>query len=100
MRCLLPALALLAAACGNPTLLDVKAYSQACSAPADCVPVKVGDVCAPCGCPNTAIAASDKARYDKDADIGRSFCGPVAAIACAPCRDAVLTCTNGACGLQ
>lgn len=100
MRFFLVSVALLAAACGNPTVLAPSAYSKACATAADCVPAKLGDQCAPCGCPNTAIAKSEQARYETDRTAAQNGCGPIAAIACGPCQEAVLTCTSGACGLQ
>lgn len=100
MRPLLGSLLLLAAACGDPTVLDVRAYSQACATPADCAAVQVGDLCVPCGCANAVVAVSARARAEADAANGRKACGPVAAIACGPCQEVALACTRGACAVQ
>ena len=89
----------LAAACGNPTLIDGKAYSKTCSAPADCAGVFFGNQCEPCGCPNAAIATSAKVTYDADRSAAQAACGPRPAIACGPCQQITLTCAGGACGL-
>lgn len=99
MRTVLLVFGLLAAACGNPTVIDGKGYSRACGVAADCVGVFFGDQCAPCGCPNDAIATGAKITYDADRSAAISFCGPRPAIACAPCQDVQPTCTAGACGL-
>jgi hypothetical protein len=84
--------------CGS-SILDKKAYSQSCAQASDCVPVFLGDVCTVCACANAAVATSSRARYDADAAAARRLCGPQPAIACAPCSQAIATCTNGVCGL-
>ena len=99
MRFFLLAFAVLAAACGNPTLIDGKDYSKTCTVPADCAGVFFGNQCEPCGCPNAAIATSAKVTYDADRSAAIAACGPRPAIACGPCQDIVLTCTAGVCGL-
>ena len=99
MRSILLATALLLAACGNPTVIDGKAYSKTCTVAADCVGVFFGDQCTPCGCPNDAIASTERVNYAADRSAAIAACGPRPAIACAACQDVVLKCTAGACGL-
>ncbi|MFZ5444809.1 MAG: hypothetical protein ACOZQL_32770 [Myxococcota bacterium] len=86
--------------CGASTVIDGKQYKTACAAPTDCAAVFFGDQCGVCACPNAAISASDKVLYEADRTAARTQCGPQPAIACGPCQESVLTCTNGACGLQ
>lgn len=93
-------LVLLLAGCGNPTLIDGKAYSKTCTVASDCVGVFFGNQCEPCGCANAAIATSAKITYDADRSNAIAACGPRPAIACGPCQDKQPTCTSGACGLQ
>ena len=99
MRSILLATALLLAACGNPTVIDGKAYSKTCTVASDCVGVFFGDQCSPCGCANDAIATTAKVTYDADRSAAIAACGPRPAIACGPCQDVVLKCTAGACGI-
>ncbi len=87
------------AACASP-VLDPKPYATTCTQAADCAAVFFGDVCkSVCGCANGAIATSALAQYTKDKDAANATCGPRPAIACAPCMEPVLRCTNGACAL-
>lgn len=90
---------LLLSACGNPAVIDGKAYSTACTTASDCVGVFFGDQCEPCGCPNAAISTGDKITYDADRSAARASCGAREAIACGPCPASVAACTAGVCGL-
>lgn len=99
MRLFVLCFVLLAAACGNPTVIDGKDYAKSCTVPSDCVGVFFGNQCQPCGCPNAAIATSAKVTYDADRSAAIAACGPRPTILCGPCQDVALTCTAGACGL-
>jgi hypothetical protein len=78
--------------CGNPTVIDGKAYSTACVFESDCVGVFVGDQCQPCACANAAISTSDKTLYEADRFVARAACEPGAATRCAPCEERRPTC--------
>ncbi|MDP1825325.1 MAG: hypothetical protein Q8L48_18860 [Archangium sp.] len=85
-------LTLLFFACGDPTILDGKAYSRACAVSADCVGVFLGNQCEACGCPNAAIASSDKVTYEADRSSALAACGPRPEIGCTPCPDRLPAC--------
>lgn len=88
------------AACASP-VLDAKNYGATCAQASDCVEAFFGDVCKSlCACANGAIAKSAQAQYAKDKEAAAATCGPRPAIACAPCMQPVVQCTNGACALK
>jgi hypothetical protein len=90
---------LVLSACGNPNLIDGKAYKTACTTAADCVGVFFGDQCGACACPNAAISTNEKVAYDADRSAAIATCGPRPAIACAACVEKQPACTAGVCGL-
>jgi hypothetical protein len=95
MRRLLLALGCALAACS--THLDATHYDQSCSTAADCVAVFNGDVCSVCACPNAAINAKDKSRYDADDGSLQRYCGPRPAVACISCPTPMVACVGGKC---
>lgn len=74
--------------------LDGSMYDTTCTQDTDCIPVTVGDLCAPCTCPGAAIAAKAFASYAADYRARLSECpaeatgGPV----CAACPAPQVTC--------
>jgi hypothetical protein len=73
-----------------PDELDGSKYARNCSVDEDCVIARVGNLCQPCACPNTAIAKSVAASYESDFRARSSQCapqkGPIACAACAPVK--------------
>jgi len=98
MRRLTLALLLGLTACGGT--IDARSYSHACTVDADCVPVTEGDVCAECGCGNTAIALADKARFDADKAKLAKSCPLLPHPPCVPCALPAVQCSSGACALK
>jgi hypothetical protein len=77
----------------EPPPLDGAKYSTSCSVDTDCETATVGNLCAPCKCPNAAIATSDSAKYKADYRAGTSQCrGTNDLIACAACAPSKATC--------
>ena len=69
----------------SPAPLDGSKYSTACSTDTDCTTVLAGNVCSACGCGNTAIAVSDKDRYEADYRAASSQCEPSLPAPCPFC---------------
>jgi hypothetical protein len=75
-----------------PPPLDGTKYSTSCSGTNECRLVTVGDLCAPCHCPNAAIAVA-ASTYDADYRAAASQCRPTnGTVACAPCPPAAAFC--------
>ncbi len=87
-------------ACGTNTEISAANYGQGCTSEADCTPVVQGDTCAACGCPNTAINASQVARYEADTLALKKACGPMPAVACAPCSPRRALCIGSKCSAR
>ncbi|MBX3226731.1 MAG: hypothetical protein KIT84_39075 [Labilithrix sp.] len=64
--------------------IEPKVYEASCEKDVDCMSIVAGDLCAPCVCPNGAIAVSDGARYASDARAAYSQCESFDAV-CGPC---------------
>jgi hypothetical protein len=80
----------------DPTPLDGTKYVAACTLDTDCEAATVGNVCAPCKCPNAAIATLDSAKYKADYRAGTSQCRATNdLIACAACAPLKPTCIFG-----
>ncbi|MDB4933927.1 MAG: hypothetical protein JWP87_899 [Labilithrix sp.] len=76
-----------------PEQLAGTKYSTSCSGNDDCVLATVGDVCAPCKCPNAAIAKSAQPAYRSDYRARTSQCrARNEEIACAACAPATAFC--------
>ena len=93
----------LAGACGGSAqtlLLDPARYATTCAAAADCVPAFVGNACAPCPCPNTAISRSSLPLLQSDLAGLRPFCADPGGIACAGCQASEAVCDAGRCALE
>lgn len=83
-----------------PSPLDLGKYADDCLVDDDCTRVSA-NLCAPCFCPNDAIAARDKSRYDADARALSAQCPPnTSDIACAACYDRKAICKAGKCELE
>ncbi len=85
------------AAPAAPADLKASDYSQSCDLASDCSPVYQGQVCAPCPCPNSAIAMKDLAKHQADFSARKSSCGLNPPVACAACQTSTATCENKKC---
>lgn len=83
---------ILAVACDEPTVVDVKDYDQSCKVDGDCVMVKNGAAC--CGCPNASINERDVVRYQEDQGTCDEFCDAVCL------NDVVAVCVDGKCSTE
>ncbi len=82
---------------GPKPLADV--YAKTCTTDDDCAAATVGDVCAPCKCPNAAIAISAVRSYEADYRASTSQCpASDAQVKCAACQERKATCVNTAPG--
>lgn len=88
---------LVLSACPGSTVMDASRYDQSCTQAADCTVVYSGDVCAVCTCPNDAIAASSLSAWNTELARAKQWCGPIPAIACAPCPIVMASCVAGKC---
>jgi hypothetical protein len=85
--CTLPALGT------PPEPLDLTPYATSCSVDTDCRLARGGNLCAPCGCPDGAIAVKDTAKYEADFRARASTCeGDRSGIACAACAPVKAVC--------
>jgi len=76
--------------------LDGAGYAKSCSIDTDCALATVGDVCAPCKCPNLAIASSSSAQYQADYRERTSQCPTTnAEVKCAGCKPVMAKCALG-----
>lgn len=74
------------AGCGDPTVIDVNAYSRSCTAPAECSSIFVGNQCEPCACPNAAIRSEEWLVYAADRSAAIAACdSPPVAPCTKPC---------------
>lgn len=74
-------------------------YPKSCTTDDDCSVATVGEVCAPCKCPNAAIAKSALPAYEADYRAATSQCPPSdAQVKCAACQERKPTCVNTAPG--
>lgn len=94
--------ALLAVGCGpatpapEPASFDAGTYTQMCTADADCVVVKLRDVCNECACARDAVHIASKAKYY--ADVAALKCEPTSdGRLCAACLAATPKCAQGTC---
>jgi len=81
--------------CGGTTVTG-KDFSTACVADADCVAVFLGNVCAQCTCPTTAISRSSKAAYDTEYAAAVKGCGGTPVNICS-CIEVATRCASGTC---
>ncbi len=91
------------AGCGTSPqhlVLDPARYATACTAAADCVPARLGDVCARCACPGAAISRTGLALLQADVTALLPFCGDPGGQVCGPCPAAVAVCDAGHCALE
>jgi hypothetical protein len=79
---------------GSCVVLRADAYSTSCADAVDCVPVYLGSTCAPCRCPNGAIAQSDQAKYAADLEAA----GPAPGMCGCPAYPPLI-CPGGKCVL-
>ncbi len=78
-----------------PPTLDGSSYSTSCSVDDDCVLAIVGTACAPCACPNFAIAKSSARAYEADYREKTSQCATrKEPVACAGCPATPATCAK------
>jgi hypothetical protein len=83
----------------GPASFDVSSYDKSCAANSDCVRVYSGDPCG-CDCAVAAIASSEQARYQADADAYRTRTCPDGALVCGPCPPApTVSCVDGQCAV-
>lgn len=83
---------------GPKPLADV--YPKTCAVDADCAVATLGDVCAPCNCPNAAIATSAVPAYEADYRAATSQCvASDAQVKCAACRERKAACVTTGGGL-
>lgn len=75
-----------------PKPLDGTKYATSCSVDADCALATVGEICAPCKCPNLAIATSSLEAYGADYRARSSECAPDEGALCAACPPVKATC--------
>lgn len=101
------ALALAATASCNssssPKPRSLDDYDQTCTTVLDCAAVFFDEAsCCFSNCPNSAIRASEVARFDADAMTQRPACMGVAAVCTRPsnCGDKRLQCVQGLCVLE
>lgn len=72
-------------------------YSRECATDDDCAIAKIGSVCAPCTCPNTAIAKSALPAYEADYRAATSQCPRSdVQVKCGGCEDHKAICANRA----
>lgn len=73
-------------------------YDRACTSELECVTARFGDLCAPCGCSDGAIASSSAERYRSDAEWAKRSCAPSDLQArCKPCQDSAPRCIERRC---
>ncbi len=87
---------------GGTTSAIVRAtdFSQSCTVASDCVAVYSGDQCAPCQCPNAAIATSQASSYASKSTQAKASCGDTGNISCgAPCPATTTLCAGGKCSI-
>ena len=74
-------------------------YPRECATDDDCAIATIGSVCAPCTCPNTAIAKSALPAYEADYRAATSQCPPSdAQVKCGGCENHKAICANRAPG--
>ncbi len=79
------------AACGGPTTLDVTKYDRTCNSSSDCAAVST-DAC--CGCPTSAINKSALSQYEADLSAAAKNCGTCTE---KPCAAVLAQCNAGLC---
>lgn len=81
----------------SATTVTVRAedYDQECTTADQCVAVFSGNACAPCQCPNDAVAKAVSGDYAKALATAKSSCGDRGDVACAPCEPADAVCDPG-----
>jgi hypothetical protein len=81
--------------CGDTTVTG-KDFSTSCTVDADCVAVFLGNVCAQCTCPTTAISRSSKNAYDTEYAAAVKGCGGTPVNTCS-CLEVTAHCASGTC---
>lgn len=81
----------------SATAVTVRAedYDQECTSADQCAAVFSGNACAPCQCPNDAVAKTVAADYAAALESAASSCGDRGDVACAPCEPGEAVCDPG-----
>lgn len=81
------------------TTIAVSDYDSSCALDSDCLLIREGDVCAPCGCADAAISASSRDAYERDVERIEPLCDEeqLGDVACGPCPQVHPVCLDGAC---
>ena len=89
---------LLLAACAADTVISLQTYSKTCATEKDCVPIRSGEICGACDCPNDAINSAELARFNAEFKDKEQSCSQQPVIC--PCVPRLAACKQGQCMIQ
>jgi hypothetical protein len=79
---------------GSSGELSASDFDRRCATAEDCSLIIEGPICKPCGCPNAAIAQSERSSYEAKREAAQC---PITDVQCAPCPARTIACSAGTC---